>query len=88
MDQTGSGSSHATTWNWATLQLVINELQYVLQDVIINKIISSKQLILVFLLQYSVALAQNTNGVTTATAMAAAGGHGPIAPHMTSCAPR
>ena len=53
-----------------------------------NKIISYKQLILVFLLHFSVALAQNINGVTTATAMAAAGGHGPLAPHMTPCAPR
>ncbi len=41
-----------------------------------------------FLLHFSVALAQNTNSFTTATAMAAAGGHGPLAPHMTPCAPR
>jgi hypothetical protein len=40
MDQSGSGSSHATTWAWATLQLAIHELQYVLQDIIINEIIS------------------------------------------------
>jgi hypothetical protein len=36
----------------------------------------------------SVALAQNTTGVTTATTMAAAGGNGPLAPHMRPCAPR
>ncbi len=33
----------------------------------------------------SVALAQNTTGVTTATTMAAAGGNGPLAPHMRPC---
>jgi hypothetical protein len=87
MDQTGSGSSHATTPARATLQLVIYELQDVLQDIIINKIISNKQLILVFLLHFLVALEQNTIGVTTATAMATADGHGPLAPHMTPCAP-
>ena len=87
MDQCGSGSSHVTTWARAMLQLAKYELQYVLQDKIIKKIISNKQLILVFLLHFSVALAQNTNGITTATAMAAAGGHGPLAPYMTPCAP-
>ncbi len=50
MDQSGSGSRHATTRAWATLKLAIYELQYILQDLIINKIISIKQLILVFLL--------------------------------------
>ncbi len=40
-----------------------------------------------FLLHFSVALAQNTTGVTTATAMAAAGRNGPLAPHMTPSAP-
>jgi hypothetical protein len=40
-----------------------------------------------FLLHFSVALAQNTTGITTATAMAAAGGNGPLAPHMTPSAP-
>ncbi len=50
MDQSGSGSSHATTWARVTLKLTIYELQYVLQDSIINKIISNKQLILVFLM--------------------------------------
>ncbi len=89
MDQTGSGSSHATTWARATLQLAMYELQYVLQNIIINKIISNKQLILVFLLHFSVALAQNTTGVTTTTAMATAGGTGPLlVPHVTPCAPR
>jgi hypothetical protein len=58
MDQSGSGSSHATTWARAMLQLVIYESQYVLQDIIINKIISIKQLILMFLIHFSVALAQ------------------------------
>jgi hypothetical protein len=41
MDQTGLGSSHATTRAGATLQLSIYELQYILQDIIINKIISN-----------------------------------------------
>jgi hypothetical protein len=39
------------------------------------------------LLHFSVALAQNTTGVTTATTMAAAGRNGPLAPHMRPCAP-
>ncbi len=88
MDQSGSGSSHATAWARATLQLAIYELQYVLQDITTNKIISNKQLNLVFLLHFSVALAQNTTGVTTATAMAVAGRNGPLVPHMTPSAPR
>ncbi len=36
----------------------------------------------------SVALAQNTMGVTTTTTMAAASGNGPLAPQMRPCAPR
>jgi hypothetical protein len=88
LNQSGSGFGHATTWAWATLQLVIYELQYVLQNIIINKIIAYKQLILVFLLHFSVALAQNTTGVTTATTMAAASRNGPLALHMRPCAPR
>jgi hypothetical protein len=47
-----------------------------------NKLFGNKQLIMVFLFLFSVALAQNTTGVTTATTMAAAGGNGPLAPHM------
>jgi hypothetical protein len=86
MDQSGSGSSLATTQ--ATLQLAIYELQYVLQVIIINEIISYKQLILVFLLHFSVALAQNTTGVTTTTAMAATSGNSLLAPHMMPSAPR
>jgi hypothetical protein len=69
------------------LQLAMYELQYVLQDIIINKMISNKQLILVFLLNFSVALAQNTTGITTAKAMAAASRNGPLVPYMTPCAP-
>ncbi len=53
-----------------------------------NKLFGNKQLILVFLFLFSVALAQNTTGVTTATTMAAAGGNGPLAPHMRPGAPR
>ncbi len=41
-----------------------------------------------FLFLFSVALAQNTTGVTTATTMAAAGGNGPLAPHMRPYAQR
>ncbi len=38
-----------------------------------------------FLLHFSVALAQNTTGITTAATMAAAGGNGLLAPHMRPC---
>ncbi len=41
-----------------------------------------------FSLHFSVALAQNTTGLTTTTSMPAAGGNGPLAPHMRPCAPR
>ncbi len=88
LDQCGSGSGHATTWARSTLQLAIYELQYVLQHILINKIIAYKQLILVFLLHFSVALAQNTTDVTTATTMAAANRNVPLAPHMRPCTPR
>jgi hypothetical protein len=71
----------------ATLQLVIHELQYVLQYIVINKLLANKQLILVFLFLFSVALLQNTTGVTTTTTMAATGRNGPLAPHMRPCAP-
>ncbi len=54
---------------------------------VINKLFCNKQLIFVFLFCFSVALAQNTTGITTATTMAAAGGNGPLAPHMRPCAP-
>jgi hypothetical protein len=47
-----------------------------------NKLFANKQLILVFLFLFSVALAQNTTGVTSTTTMAAAGGNGPLVPHM------
>jgi hypothetical protein len=53
-----------------------------------NELFSNKQLILVFLFLFSVALAQNTTGVTSATTMATAGGNGPLAPHMRPGAPR
>ncbi len=53
-----------------------------------NKLFGNKQQILVFLFLFSVALAQNTTGVTTATIMAAAGGDGPLAPHMRPGTPR
>ncbi len=44
-----------------------------------------KQLVLVFILEFLVALLQNTTRVTTTTTMAAAGGNGPLAPHMRPC---
>jgi hypothetical protein len=53
-----------------------------------NKLFGNKQLILVFLFLFSVALAQNTTGITIATTMAAAGGNGPLAPLMRPGAPR
>jgi hypothetical protein len=62
--------------------------KYVLQYIVMNKLFGNKQLILVFLFLFSVALAQNTTGVTTATTMAAAGGNGPLAPHMRPGTPR
>jgi hypothetical protein len=87
LDHSGSGSGHATTRAQATLLLGIYELQYVLR-MFINKLFGNNQLILVFFFLFSVALAQSTTGVTTATTMAATGGHGPLAPHMRPCAPR
>jgi hypothetical protein len=88
LDHSGSGSGHATTRARATLLLAIYELQYVLQYIVINKLFGNHQLILVFLFLFSVASAQNTTGITTATIMAAAGGNGPRAPHMRPRAPR
>ncbi len=87
LDKSGSGSGHTTTQArprtishiWITICFTIN---------VLNKLFGNKQLILVFLFCFSVALAQNTTGVTTATIMAAAGGNGPLAPHMRPCAPR
>jgi hypothetical protein len=64
------------------------ESQYVLCYIVLNEIIANKQLILVFTLHFSVALAQNTTGITTTTTMAAASRNGPQAPHMRHCAPR
>jgi hypothetical protein len=60
---------------------------YVLQYIVIHTDIDYKQLVLVLLLHFSVALAQNTTGITTATTMAAACGNGPLAPHMRPCDP-
>jgi hypothetical protein len=82
LDHSGSGSGHATTRARATLLLVINELQYVLKYIVINKLFGNHQLILVFLFLFSVAVAQNTTGVTSATTMATTGGNNPLAPHM------
>ena len=62
----------------ATLLLAIYELQYVLQYIVINKLFGNRQLILVFLFLFSVALAQNTTGVTTTTTMDAFGGNCPL----------
>ncbi len=83
LDQSGLGSGRAQ----ATLQLAMYELQYVLQYIVINKLFANKQLILMILLLFSVAIAQNTTGVTTATTMAAASRNGPLAPHMRPCIP-
>jgi hypothetical protein len=88
LDHSGSGSGHATTRAQVTLLLAIYELQYVLQYIVINKLFGNHQLILVFLFLFSVAVAQNTTGVTTTTTMAAAGGNSPLAPHMRPRAPR
>ncbi len=88
LDHSGLGSGHATTWARATLLLAIYELQYDLQYIVINELFANHQLSLVFLFLFSVALAQNTTGITSATTMAAAGGNGPLVPHMRPCAPR
>ncbi len=82
LDHSGLGSGHATTWARATLLLAIYILQYVLQYIVINIFFGNHQLILVFLFLFSVALAQITTSITTATTMAAASGNGPLAPHM------
>jgi hypothetical protein len=87
LDHSGSGSGHATTWARATLLLAIYELKYVLQYIVIINFFGNHQLILVFLFLFSVALAQNTTGVTTATTMAAASRNGLLAPHMRPFAP-
>ena len=39
LDQSGSGSGHDTVRAWAMLQLAVRELQYVLQHIVISKII-------------------------------------------------
>ncbi len=83
-----SGSGQHTTRAWSTLQLAVHELYYVLQYIVIHTKIDYEQLVLVFLLKFSVALLQNTTGVTTATTMAATGRNGPLAPHMRLCALR
>jgi hypothetical protein len=88
LDHSGSGSGHATTRAQTTLLLAIYELQYDLQYILINNLFANHQLSLVFLFLFSVALAQNTTGVTTAITMAAASGNGPRAPHTRPCAPR
>jgi hypothetical protein len=85
LDHSGSGSGHVTTRARATLLLAVYELKHVLQYIVINKFFGNHQLILMFLFLFSVALAQNTTGVTTATTMAAAGRNGPLAPHMRPC---
>jgi hypothetical protein len=82
LDHSGLGSGHATTRTRATLLLAIYELQYVLQYILINKLFGNHQIILVFLVLFSVALAQNTTGITTATTMATAGRNAPLAPLM------
>jgi hypothetical protein len=88
LDHSGLGSGHATTQARATLLLAIYELQSVLKHIVTNKLFGNHQLILVFLFIFSVALAQNTTGVTTATTMAAGSGNAPLAPHMRPCALR
>jgi hypothetical protein len=88
LDQSGLGSGHHTTRAWSTLQLTIRELYYVLQYIALHTNIVCKQLVLVFLLKFSVALLHNITGITTTTTMAAAGGNGSLVPHMRPCAPR
>jgi hypothetical protein len=82
LEHSGLGSGHATTQAWATQLLGIYELQYVLQYIVINKLFGYHQLILVFLFLFSVAVAQNTTGITTATTIAATGRNGSLTPRM------
>jgi hypothetical protein len=56
--------------------------------IVMNKLFGNKQIILVFLFLFSVAISQNTTGITTATTMATAGGFASLAPHMRPGAPR
>jgi hypothetical protein len=88
LDKSGLGSGHTKIQAPATLQIVLHELKYVLQYIVINEILDYKKLTLVFLLHFSVALSQNSTGITTATTMAAASKNSPLAPHMRPCAPR
>jgi hypothetical protein len=81
LDQSDSGSGHATYWVWAMLQLAIRELQYVLQDIFINKIIKKNSVFIAFFSSLS------TNHNWHHTAMAATGRNGPLAPHMRPCTP-
>ncbi len=46
---------------------LVHEVQYILQLIVIDLNIISKKLVFVILLHFSVALGQNTTGVTTAT---------------------
>ncbi len=73
------GLGHAQLAIWITICFTIN---------VINKPFCNKQPSFCVFICLSVALAQNTTGVTTATTMAAAGGNGLLAPHMRPCAPR
>ncbi len=71
-------------WAAAILHLALCKLLYVLQYVVIDTIIAYKQLIPCFYCIFS-SLSTNTTGVATAVTMAAAGGNGPLAPHMRPC---
>ncbi len=73
------GSPRTISDIWITICFTIN---------VTNKRFGNKKRILVFLFCFSIALAQNTTVVTTATTMAAAGETGPLAPHMRPCALR
>jgi hypothetical protein len=58
LDQSGSGSGHATTRAWAMLQLVIRDLQYVLKYIVIDEHTNNFSVFIAFF-SILVALAQN-----------------------------
>ncbi len=91
LDQRCSGSGHATTWARATLQLVISELQYVQQYIVLDKNIAYKQLILVFLLNYlEFQQPQHKKQLASQPPQPwpLPGRNGSLVPHLRPCAPR
>ncbi len=80
LDQSGSGSSHATiSITWIAICFTMHSNKY--------KISLETTNFSVFIAFFS-SLCTNTTGITCAATMAAARGNGPLAPHMRPCALR